>query len=184
MRYLSQDGIKGSSADIMNLLDPKESLGRFVPDEAFVADVVNFALDDLLDRMEEGLADLLLEMSKHVVQGFVEGLHQSSVSFRRRHRLHNDVAAHVDVGEDGRGDIIIIGGQGGGEPLLGRGAGLPKPCRIVQLSLWGGGGAVPVGAAIEVGHRWRWHHEEPEEVCRCSSFLPSIYQFLHRRRRK
>jgi hypothetical protein len=88
VRYLSQDDIKGSSADIMNLLDPKEGLGRFVPDEAFIADVVNFAPDDLLDRTEEGLADLLLETSKRVVHGFVEGLHQSSVSFRRRHRLH------------------------------------------------------------------------------------------------
>jgi hypothetical protein len=35
------------------------------------------------------------------------------------------------------------------------------------------GGCAPVGTAIEVGRRWRWHHEEPEEVCCCSSFLPS-----------
>jgi hypothetical protein len=28
------------------------------------------------------------------------------------------------------------------------------------------GGRIPVGTAIEVGRRWGWHHEEPEEVCR------------------
>ena len=34
------------------------------------------------------------------------------------------------------------------------------------------GGRVPVGTAIGVGRRWQWHHEEPEEVRRCSSFFP------------
>ena len=49
VRYLSQDGIEGSSASIMNLFvfDPKEGLGRFVLDEEFVAEVVNVALDVL-----------------------------------------------------------------------------------------------------------------------------------------
>jgi hypothetical protein len=47
------------------------------------------------------------------------------------------------------------------------------------------GGRIPVETAIEIGRHWQWHHEEPEEeVCRCSSFFPSIYQFLRGRCRE
>ena len=59
----------------------------------------------------------------------------------------------------------------------------PGHCNHKKYSPHGGeeGGRVPVGTAIEVGRRWRWHHEEPEVVCCRSSFLHSLYQFLRGR---
>ena len=75
MRDLSQDGVEGSSASVMNLFDPKEGLGRVVLEEAFdFADVVDVAPEVLLD-LTEGLADLLLETMKSVVHAFIESLH-------------------------------------------------------------------------------------------------------------
>ena len=57
------------------------------------------------------------------------------------------------MGEDGRGNIIIIGCWGGDEPLLGKAAG---SLSHVEYSPHGGeeGGNVPVGTAIEVVHQW------------------------------
>ncbi len=45
------------------------------------------------------------------------------------------------------------------------------------------GGLARGERAIERCHP-RQQHEEPEVVCRCSSFLPSVYQFLRGRRRE
>ena len=77
MCYLSHDGIEWSSASVVNLLDPKEGLGRFV------LVVLDEAFRDVLD----GLADLLHEMLKRLVHRFVESCNRSSEG-RRRHRLH------------------------------------------------------------------------------------------------
>jgi hypothetical protein len=72
---LSQDGVKGSSASVGNLFDPKEGLGRVVLEEAFgSADVVEVTPEVLLD-LTEGLADPLLETTKSVVHAFIESLH-------------------------------------------------------------------------------------------------------------
>jgi hypothetical protein len=77
VRNLSQDGVEGSSASVVNLFDPKEGLGRGVLEEAFVsADIVDVAPEVLLD-LKEGLADLLLEKTKQsVVHAFIESLHR------------------------------------------------------------------------------------------------------------
>jgi hypothetical protein len=72
---LSQDGVKGSSASVVNLFDSKEGLRRVVLEEAFVsADVVDVTPEVLLD-LAEGLADLLLETMKSFVHAFIESLH-------------------------------------------------------------------------------------------------------------
>ena len=82
-------------------------------------------------------------------------------------RVGKEVDA-LDGGEDFEGGLGV-----GREPLLVWGAGLPKPF-CLQPSLRGGG-ARSWGKAIE--HRRRCHQDEPG-MGRCSSCLPSDYQFL------
>ena len=68
VRNLSQDGIKGSSTNVVNnLCDPKEGLGRsLILDEPCAADFVD-VMPDVLLRLAGGIADLFLEALNCVV---------------------------------------------------------------------------------------------------------------------
>jgi hypothetical protein len=63
VRDLSQDGVEGSSAGVVDLLDAKEGLRRcLVLDEAFGTEYVDVAPEDLLELVEvapEGLLELI-----------------------------------------------------------------------------------------------------------------------------